>query len=223
MGGNGAVAEPQMLKNQRGDSLRASTAPLAATTIDNSAGRYPTDRWEATYFAVDHQGALLARRVAVFVPTGLDQVCARKPLGQPGCIYAVRRWGFALRPSALEAAGFDPTSWLTSDDEREIVQLFFQAASFDLPGEFIIASPEHPFRLVAGDGTLRGSSIQWRTYLGALAFFASGGQVDADLVRFWAEARDSYDQAVQVCLAAIRSNNLQQDSSESNAEAVVNG
>ena len=91
----------------------------------------------------------------------------------------------------------------------EAVRQLFRAAAFDLPGEFVIASPEHPFRLVAGDGTLRGSSVEWRTYLGALAFFASGGKVDADLVRFWAEARASYDQAVQACLAAIRSEKAQ--------------
>jgi hypothetical protein len=101
---------------------------------------------------------------------------------------------------------------LVSDDDAELVRLLFRAAAFDLPGEFIIASPEHPFRLVAGDGTLRGSSVEWRTYLGALAFFASGGQVDADLVRFWAEAKESYDQAVEVCLAAIRGNSPERGS-----------
>jgi len=48
------------------------------------------------------------------------------------------------------------------------LQRILQAAAFELPGEFVIASPEHPLRLVAPDGTLRGSGIQWRTYLGAL-------------------------------------------------------
>jgi hypothetical protein len=185
--------------------------------IDNSAGLYPTDRWEATYFSVSRQGALTAHRIAVCVPAGLDRACARVPLGQPGCIYAVRRWGFALRPSALDAAGFDPTPWLASSEEPEALQLFFQAAAFELPGEFIIASPEHPFRLVAGDGTLRGSSVQWRTYLGALAFFASGGQVDADLVRFWVEARESYYEAVEACLAVIRNDSSWEGSTERNA------
>lgn len=203
MGGIRPVTDSEIPAMRRGDSLRESTAPLAATVIDNSSGLYPTERWEATYFTVSRQGALTARRTAVCVPAGLDRACGRMPFGQPGCIYAVRRWGFALRPSALEAAEFDPTPWLTSDDDTEALQLFFRAAAFDLPGEFIIASPEHPFRLVASDGTLRGSSVRWRTYLGALAFFASGGQVDADLVRFWVEARESYHQAVEVCLAAI--------------------
>ena len=201
----------QVSAMRRGNSLRESTARAGTTLIDNSAGLYPTDRWEATYFSVSRQGALTARRVAVCVPAGLDRVCGRILLGQAGCIYHVRRWGFALWPSALDAAGFDPGSWLTANDDLELMQSFFRAAAFDLPGEFIIASPEHPFRLVAGDGTLRGSSVEWRTYLGALAFFASGGQVDADLVRFWAEARESYDQAVEVCLAAIHSNHALPD------------
>lgn len=201
------MTDPQASAMQRGDSLRESSAPPAASVIDNSAGLYPTDRWEATYFAVNRQGALTAHRIAVCVPAGLDRVCARVLLGQAGCIYAVRRWGFALRPSALEAAGFDPGLLATGNDDGELLQSFFRAAAFELPGEFIIASPEHPFRLVAGDGTLRGSFVRWRTYLGALAFFASGGQVDADLVRFWAEARESYVQAVEVCLSAIRSGN----------------
>lgn len=203
------MTDRQVQPMRQGDSLRESTAPADATVIDNSAGLYPTDLWEVTYFSVSREGALGARRVAVCVPSGLDRACARILLGQAGCIYQVRRWGFALRPSALDAAGFDPGSWSAAGDERKLIQLFFRAAAFDLPGEFVIASPEHPFRLVAGDGTLRGSSVQWRTYLGALAFFASGGQVDADLVRFWAEARESYEQAVEVCLAALGSSRSQ--------------
>jgi hypothetical protein len=188
---------------RRGDSLRASTAPPTATVVDNSGGAYPTEAWEVTYFSASHTGALTAHRVAVRVPAGLGAVCARIPIGHAGCIYAVRRWGFALRPSALAAAGFDPTPLLRTGDDAELLRAMLHAASFDLPGEFILASPEHPFRLVAADRTLRGSSMAWRTYLGALSFFVSGGQVDASFIRFWAEARESYHQAVDICLAAL--------------------
>jgi hypothetical protein len=118
-------------------------------------------------------------------------------------VYAVRRWGFALRPSVLEAARFELKPLLTTHSDGEALRAVLQAAAFDLPGEFIIASPEHPFRLVAPDGTLRGSSIQWRTYLGALAFFASDGRVDAPFIRFWLEAEKSYSQAVEFCLMAL--------------------
>lgn len=195
-----------MTRGQRrrgGDALRASTAPPAATVVDNSAGAYPVEDWEATYFDVSRRGALTARRITVRVPAGLAGVCPRVRIGEPGCIYAVRRWGFALRPSALEAAAFDPGLVLITGNDAEALRAILRAAAFDLPGEFIIASPEHPFRLVAPGGTLRGSSTGWRTYLGALSFFASGGQVDAAFLRFWAEAGESYHQAVNICLAAL--------------------
>lgn len=194
------MAESQRLEQRSGDSLRESTALPTATVVDNSGGAYPTEVWEATYFSVGRQGALTAHRITVHVPAGLSAVCPPIRIGQTGCVYAVRRWGFALRPSALAAADF-----VQASDDHEYMRALFQAGAFDLPGEFIIASPEHPFRLVAPDHTLRGSSMQWRTYLGALAFFASGGQVDAAFIRFWAEAEPSYYQAVELCLAAIRS------------------
>jgi hypothetical protein len=180
------------------DSLRQSDVAPGTTIVDNSQGRYATEDWEATYFDVGHLGSLTARRVTVRLPAGLVLI------GQPGCVYAVRRWGFALRPSALEAAGFDPASLLTTGDDAEALRVMLHAAAFDLPGEFIIASPEHPFRLVAPDGTLRGSSVWWRTYLGALTFFVSEGEIDADFVHLWAEAEESYRLAVDICLAALQ-------------------
>lgn len=188
---------------RRGDSLRPSGVPLTVTIVDNSAGAYPTEDWEAVYFSTDRQGTLAEHRVTVRVPAGLGEVCPRVWIGQPGCVYGVRRWGFALRPSALEAAGFDPTPLLTSGDDADALRVMLQAASFELPGEFILASPEHPFQLKAADGTVRGSWTQWRTYLGALSFFVSGGQVDAAFIRFWAEAEQSYRQAVEICLAVL--------------------
>jgi hypothetical protein len=198
------MAENDDRSIRRGDSLRQSTAPDGLAIVDNSNGAYPTEGWEATYFSVSHAGALTARRIQVRVPAGLTQACPAVPIGQPGCIYAVRRWGFALRPSALETAGFGSSPLLAQDDDADFLRQWFRAAAFDLPGEFVIASPEHPFRLVDSDGRLRGSSMGWRTYLGALAFFTSGGRIDADFIRFWAEAEPSYQQAVDVCLAALR-------------------
>jgi hypothetical protein len=197
--------ENRKRERREGDSLRESSAPAASTVADNSAGAYPTEGWEATYFSASSQGRLSAHRTAVRVPAGLSRVCPPIRIGQPGCVYAVRRWGFALRPSALEAAGFEPAHLLPSDGDDVFLRALFRAAAFDLPGEFVIASPEHPFRLVGTDGRLRGSSTQWRTYLGALAYFASGGRIDADFIRFWAESESGYRQAVNVCLDAIRS------------------
>jgi hypothetical protein len=186
-----------------GDALRPSNAQPTDTIVDNSAGAYPTESWEVTYFSTSHIGALLAYRVEVRLPAGLAAVCSRVELGQLGCVYAVRRWGFALRPSALETAGFDPAALLPEGQDADLVRTVLQASAYDLPGEFVIASPEHPFRLVAPDGTLRGSSTRWRTYLGALSFFVSGGRLDASFLRFWAEAPDSYHQAVDICLSTL--------------------
>ncbi|HSR31063.1 MAG TPA: hypothetical protein VLY63_10900 [Anaerolineae bacterium] len=197
------MIENRNSRGRRGDSLRESTASPVATIVDNSNGAYPTENWEATYFSTNRQGVLSTHRVTVCLPSGLSQACLPVRIGQPGCIYAVRRWGFALRPSALEAAGFDPPPPLTGSTDTELLRAVFEAAVFDLPGEFVIASPEHPFRLVAPDHTLRGSSMQWRTYLGALAFFASDGRVDADFIRFWFEAEARYRQAVDICLELL--------------------
>jgi hypothetical protein len=188
---------------RKGDSLHKSTVPLSTTVVDNSGGTYPTEDWEATYFSTSRRGALTAHRVTVRVPEGLGDVCPRIRIGQPGCVYGVRRWGFALRPSALAALDFDPDSLLAKGSDSEFLHALFHAAAFELPGEFVIASPEHPFRLTDASGMLRGSGVQWRTYLGALAFFASGGKVDAAFVRFWAEAQESYQQAVDTCLAVL--------------------
>jgi hypothetical protein len=188
---------------RRGDSLRESAVPLTVTTVHNLAHGCPTEVWEVAYFSVGRQGDLRAHRVGVCVPAGLAQVCPRIQVGQRGCVYAVRRWGFALRPSILEAARFELKPLLTTHSDGEALRAVLQAAAFDLPGEFIIASPEHPFRLVAPDGALRGSSIRWRTYLGALAFFASGGRVDAAFIRFWREVQESYCQAVGYCMEAL--------------------
>jgi hypothetical protein len=185
-------------------SLRPSEVAPGTVIVDNSEGRYPTEEWEATYFDVSPLGALTARRVALRLPAGLASVCPHVRIGQLGCVYAIRRWGFALRPSALEAAGFDPVALSTTGQDADVLRAMLHAAAFDLPGEFIIASPEHPFRLVAPDGKLRGSSVWWRTYLGALTFYVSEGEIDADFIHLWAEAEESYHLAVDICLAALQ-------------------
>lgn len=172
--------------------------------MNSSGGAYPTEGWQAAYFAVDQRGALAEQRVAVRVPAGLAAVCPPVAIGTPGCIYGVRQWGFILRPSALEAAGFERIMLPAESGDVSIMGAMLRAAAYELPGEYIIASPEHPFRLLAHDRILRGGSTRWRTYLGALAFFASGGGVDQSFVRFWAEARTSYHQAVDHCLAVLK-------------------
>ena len=189
---------------RKGNSLRESAVPLTVTSVHNLAGASLVEKWEATYSSAGRHGELTTHQVTVLLPAGLAQVCPRIRAGQPGCVYGVRRWGFALRPSRLEAARLEPEPTLTARSDGEALRAVLQAAAFELPGEFIIASPEHPFQLFAPDGTLRGSSVRWRTYLGALAFFASDGRVDAAFIRFWQEAEKSYRQAVDDCLQALQ-------------------
>ena len=185
------------------DSLRESTVPFGTTVVDNSAGRYPTEDWQVTYFSVSSQGVLSEHEVIVRVPVGLEPVCPPVRVGWPGCVYAVRRWGFILRPSALADAEVELGDPGNLEEDAGALRTILYASAFDLPGEFVIASPEHPFRLVDADGTLRGSSIRWRSYLGALSFYVSGGRTDADFVRFSMEAEESYRQAVELCLEAL--------------------
>jgi hypothetical protein len=198
-----AVEEVMEMEGRQRDSLRQSAVPLGTMVVDNSDGRYPTEAWRASYFSVDADGALSEHSVVVRVPTGLETVCPPVRVGYPGCVYAVRRWGFILRPSALADAEVALGETGTLEDDEGALRTILRASAFDLPGAFVIASPEHPFRLVGADGTLRGSSILWRTYLGALSFYVSGGQTDADFVRFSMEAEESYRQAVEVCLEAL--------------------
>jgi hypothetical protein len=152
---------------------------------------------------VNSRGVLSEQQVTVRVPADLEPVCPPVRVGYPGCVYAVRRWGFILRPSALADAGSDLGQPDTEDEDAGALRTILRAAAFDLPGDFVIASPEHPFRLLGPDGVLRGSSILWRTYLGALSFYVSGGATDADFVRFSVEAEESYRQAVEMCLNAL--------------------
>jgi hypothetical protein len=75
---------------------------------------------------------------------------------------------------------------------------------FDLPGHFIIASQEHPFLLFDPQGILKGSYTRWYTYLGALAYLASGGLVKASFQQLWGENDKLYQEALGFLREALR-------------------
>jgi hypothetical protein len=176
----------------------------AYTPINPLPGAYPTETWTASYTSVNPQGAVLVQRVDLEVPKGLGAVCPPVQLGEPGCLYGVRAWGVILRPSSLEQAGFDPSPFLPVDaEDADWVRAILDAATFELPGGLILASPEHPFRLLGVGGTLHGSNITERSYLGALSFYLSEGAVDASFVRLLLEAPDSYREAVRLAQEAL--------------------
>jgi hypothetical protein len=197
-----------------GNTLRRSSAPPDVRVINNFPGRYPTEDWRVSYWFVTEGGQLVHNQVTLQLPAGYARVCPPIAPGQDGCVYHVRRWGVACRTSLLEAMGFDPAvlvpSQLGQSDEaadQDFLRAMFQVTWFDLPGYFIIASDEHPLLLFDPEDYLKGSNAHWRTYLGALAFLASDGKVNADFIRLCYEFPASYNEAVDILLDILSGEN----------------
>lgn len=190
--------------------MRRSTAPPAAEVINNFPGRYPTEDWQADYWVVTEGGDLMNRSVVIQLPRGYTDVCQEVGRGQKGCIHRVRRWGVACYTSLLEEMGFDPDLLLTYDLElpggegQEILRMMIQVTHFDLPGYFIIAGWKHPFSLFDPEGKLKGSYTIWRTYLGALAWLVSGGEMNTDFDLLEVANPRLYEEAVDYLLSALQ-------------------
>lgn len=180
-----------------GNVFRRSTAPPEAKVINTSLGRYATEGWRAQYWDVSEAGVPLRREVTVQLPQGLSLVSPPVTLGQPGCIHAIRRWGLACRTSLLERIPFDPAVYLSTEaTDDEVLRLMYTATWLDLPGFFIIASDEHPFLLFDPAGALKGTYIDWCTYLGALTYLYTDGHVEANFLRVYRESPSLYRQAL---------------------------
>jgi hypothetical protein len=194
-----------------GNILRRSSATPDTQVVNNYPGCYPTEDWQARYWTVTEEGDLQERVVTVQLPRSCAAACLEVEVGQSGCVHGVRRWGFACYVSLLEEIGFDLASLLTHDrgrfpggDDQEVLQVVMGVTHFDLPGHFVIASQEHPFLLFEPQGALKGSHIRWYTYLGALAYLASGGRVKAGFQRLWGENEGLYQEAVGLLRGALR-------------------
>jgi hypothetical protein len=186
-----------------GNVFRRSTAQLEATVVENFSGRYPAEDWRAQYWDVTEGGTLVRREVTVRLPVGFGQVSPPVTIGQPGCIYAVRRWGLACRTSLLEEIPSWSTAYLSLEaTDDEVLHLMYGATWFDLPGYFIIASDEHPFYLYDSAGVLKGAYVDWFTYLGALTFLYTDGQVKGSFLRVFRESASLYRQALAEIQAA---------------------
>jgi hypothetical protein len=198
------------MRHAPGNTLRPSTAPHRKRPINNQPGLYPTEDWDVFYWDVDTRGHLCCRRALVQLPNGYASVCPVVSRGDPGCIQNVRRWGIQFRCSILEQMGFDPLSYLTGDHQRfrtestEILFVLTQATHFDLPSHFVIASGEHPVLLFGPDGLLRSSFQLGHTYLGALAYLVTNGDMALPFSRLPLENRSLYDQAVDYLRQALR-------------------
>ncbi len=186
-----------------GNVFRRSTASLQATVVNNFAGRYPSEDWRARYWDVTEAGKLVQREVTVQLPRGFCRVSPPVKPGQPGCIHAVRRWGLACRTSLLEEIPFDPAAYLSIEaTDEEVLHLIYGATWLDLPGYFIIASDEHPFYLYDPAGVLKGAYVDWCTYLGALTYLYTAGDVKGNFLRVWRESPALYRQALAEMQAA---------------------
>ncbi len=181
-----------------GNVFRPSHASPDLRVVNNLPGRYPVEDWRAYYWAVADDGNPHERYVTVQLPRDYADACPPVAWGEQGCVYHVRRWGLACWPSLLEVIGFDPTSFLGPDAQpSEYVRIYLEATHFDLPGGFIIADPDYPLLLFDPAGDLKGSSIMGISYLGALAWMATGGRVAADFQRMRRETPEFYRLAVK--------------------------
>lgn len=189
-----------------GNVFRASQAPADLKVANNLPSCYPVEDWRAYYWAVAGNGRLRERYVTVQLPQGYASACPPVAQGEQGCIYHVRRWGLACRPSLLETIGFDPTPLVGAGAPvSESLRIYLAATHFDLPGGFIIADPDYPLLLFDPGGDLKGCCISGISYLGALAWLATGGRVAADFQRMWRETPEFYRQAVEEFRDALRS------------------
>jgi len=186
-----------------GNIYRRSQALPEAVAVNNFPGRYPTEDWQAYYWDVIESGGLTRRQVKVQLPLGFSRVSLPVTMGQAGCIHAVRRWGLACRTSLLEAIPFDPAAHLSPEaTDDEVMGLMYGATWFDLPGYFIIASDEHPFCLYDPAGVLKGAYVNWCTYLGALTYLYTDGDVSGSFLGLFRENPSLYQQALDEIQAA---------------------
>jgi len=186
-----------------GNVFRRSKAPPGAAAVNNFPGRYPAEDWRAQYWDVTEIGALVRREVTVRLPLGFGRVSPPVAVGQPGCIHAIRRWGLACRTSLLEEIPFEPSAHLSPEaTDEEVLRLMYGATWVDLPGYFIIASDEHPFYLYDPAGALKGAHVDWCTYLGALTYLYTDGDVKGNFLRVFRESPSLYRQAMAEILDA---------------------
>jgi hypothetical protein len=190
--------------------MRLSGAQDDGRPLNNLPGRYPTEDWEVHYWDVGPQGELKSRRAVIQLPVGYDGAAPRIHVRQPGCVHRVRRWGVQLYTRLLQQIGFDPAQFLERDSgaatqrpDAQLIAILIQATHFDLPSNFVIASPKHPLLLFDPQGLLKGSYSGWYTHLGAAAYLLSDGAVRGTFGLVQAEGGALYDQALGYVLEAL--------------------
>lgn len=196
------------MSRAEGNTLRPSSAAPGQTVFGNLPPDYPTEEWLAYYWSVNPRGELVSLKAPLRLPHGYSAACCEVEIGEEGCIDRVRRWGVACRMALLDEVGFETTPLIEQEggnpeDAGRMLHWYMQATHFDLPGDFIIASDEHPFLLFAPNGMLAGSYIRWYTRLGASAYYASDGRVTGSFSRLWRDDRALYREALGYALEAL--------------------
>lgn len=194
-----------------GNSLWPGSAQDDGRPINNLPGRYPTEDWVVHYWDVQPDGEIRPRHAVVQLPEGYASVCPTTQIGERGCVHQVRRCGVKLYTRQLQDSGFDPYAYLSHDDtqfpggpDQEVISILLNAVHFELPAHFIVASEEHPMLLFGPSGELKGSGTGWYSYLGALAYILSEGQVSHRFGQLREEDGELYNRAVEYLLDAIR-------------------
>jgi hypothetical protein len=181
-----------------GNVFRPSQAPSGLRIANNLPGRYPVESWRAYYWAVAGNSHPDDLSITIQLPQGYADACPAVAWGEQGCIYHVRRWGLACRPSLLEEAGFAPSPLASPEVPASVfLRVYLEATHFDLPGGFVIADPDFPLLLFEPNGDLRGRCTTGISHLGALAWIATNGRIAADFQRLRREAPQFYYLAVE--------------------------
>ena len=191
-------------------NFRVSRAGPEARTLNNFPGAYPVEPWRAHYWSVSPEGGLAECSAVLELPAGYGAAVPQVAAGEPGCVSKVRSWGVMCSPGVLDQIGFDAGPLVTHDLERfpggedqEWLRIYLAATTFELPGHFIIADEDYRFLLFDPAGDLKGSWANGPTYLAALTWLVTHGEVSADFAHLLAADRGLYQRAVAEMLEAL--------------------
>ncbi len=190
------------MKKHSGDQFRVSSQ-RADRVANNLPNLFPVEEWRAFYWTLERDGELTTAYADIHLPEGLSAVTPRVSIGEPGIVEHVRRWGVTLRGGYIQELELDLDAYLSHDrsrfssDDAEALHLMTMLTHFDLPGNFIIASQEHPFLLFDPEGDLKGSDTHWFTHAGALTYLVTDGKVKISFDLVWQKDRALYDKVMQ--------------------------
>ncbi len=193
-----------------GKPFRPSSVSDEARPLNNFPGGYPYESWHAHYWTVTPAGDVEPRGAVLELPRGYGAVHPIITPGEPGCVSKVRSWGVMCSPGVLDEIGFDAAPLVTHDLERfpggedqEWLHIYLTTMTFERPGHFIIADQDYRFLLFDPAGDLKGSWVNGPTYLAALTWMVTRGQISADFAHLQAKDPDLYGRAVAEMLAAL--------------------